>query len=344
MATLHRIVLATAGSWNNGTSSPAPQGNRAWSNETTALAERQEPTSAETPPILNPIGKGIGKFWIPSIALILLAFVVPNDAQAQRQAIPKPDYEIYGTDRYSYQEEIDGSWFTRVAERNTIYAPSNTRDEYASRIETAPEEDVPYVLKSVRATKWFRDGSFKNRFNYDVFFRWNSDGSNKRESYGEANPARYTSGKKWRVGTRVKYKYYLFDRDVKETWTYKSYVDFTATHTTGGKVTFLVTITYAVEGSDTDTTIQFPIKLSPGETTTIRLSVPGGGKWADIVGIDIMANRQPNPIQVSPQNRRASPNDVLDSLIPPDVYFGPGAPLVPRPPNKKPTPPPVNQN
>ena len=168
--------------------------------------------------------------------------------------------------------------------------------------------------------------------------------SNKRRSYGNKSPARYTSGKKWRVGTRVKYEYYLFDRDVKETWTYKSYVDFTATHTTGGKVPFLVTITYAVEGSDTDTTIQFPIKLSPGETTTIRLSVPDGGKWADIVGIDIMANRQPNPIQVSPQNRRASPNDVLDSLVPPDVYFGPGTPPVPRPPNKKPTPPPVNQN
>ena len=70
MATLHRIVLAIASSWNNGTSSPTRQGgNRAWSNETNALAERQEPTSAETPPIFNRIGKGIGKFWIP----ILLA-------------------------------------------------------------------------------------------------------------------------------------------------------------------------------------------------------------------------------------------------------------------------------
>ena len=70
MATLHRIVLAIAGSWNNETSSPAPQGgNRALRNKTNALAsafaERQEPNSAKTPPILNRIGKGIGKFWIP---------------------------------------------------------------------------------------------------------------------------------------------------------------------------------------------------------------------------------------------------------------------------------------
>ena len=74
MATLHRIVLAIASSWNNETSSPAPQGgNRALSNQTNALAsafaERQAQPSAKTPPIPNRIGKGIGKFWIP----ILLA-------------------------------------------------------------------------------------------------------------------------------------------------------------------------------------------------------------------------------------------------------------------------------
>ena len=74
MNTFHKIALALAGSLNNGTSSPAPQGgNRALSNETNALAsafaERQAQPSAKTPPILNPIGKGIGKFWIP----ILLA-------------------------------------------------------------------------------------------------------------------------------------------------------------------------------------------------------------------------------------------------------------------------------
>ena len=85
MATLHKIVLAIASSLNNGTSSPAPQGNRALSNETNALAsafaERQEPTSAKTPPILNPIGKGIGKFWI--IALAVTATVLtPSKTEA----------------------------------------------------------------------------------------------------------------------------------------------------------------------------------------------------------------------------------------------------------------------
>ena len=69
MATLQKIVLAIASSWNNGIASPAPQGNRALSNQTNALAERQEQPSAKTPPPPNRIGKGIGKFWIP----ILLA-------------------------------------------------------------------------------------------------------------------------------------------------------------------------------------------------------------------------------------------------------------------------------
>ena len=70
MATLQKIVLAIASSWNNETSSPAPQGNRASSNQTNALAERQAQPSAKTPPILNPIGKGIGKFWIPILLVI----------------------------------------------------------------------------------------------------------------------------------------------------------------------------------------------------------------------------------------------------------------------------------
>lgn len=54
MITFHKIVLAIAGLLNNGISSPAPQGNPALRNRTTALAsafaERQEPTSAKTPP------------------------------------------------------------------------------------------------------------------------------------------------------------------------------------------------------------------------------------------------------------------------------------------------------
>ncbi len=98
MATLHRIVLAIASSWNNGTSSPAPQGNRALSNQTNALAERQEPTSAETPPILNRIGKGIGKFWIPILLVIATALTTSQierveaawDSEKGQTAPPPP--------------------------------------------------------------------------------------------------------------------------------------------------------------------------------------------------------------------------------------------------------------
>ena len=75
MITFHKIVLAIAGLLNNGISSPAPQGNPALRNRTTALAsafaERQEPTSAKTPPILH----RIGKFWIPILLVIVTALM-----------------------------------------------------------------------------------------------------------------------------------------------------------------------------------------------------------------------------------------------------------------------------
>ena len=88
MATLHRIVLAIASSLNNGTSSPAPQGgNRALSNEPNALAERQAQTSAKTPPLLNQVGKGIGKFWITAI---LATAIVPTTSIEQAQAADSP--------------------------------------------------------------------------------------------------------------------------------------------------------------------------------------------------------------------------------------------------------------
>ena len=353
MNTFHKIVLAIAGSLNNGISSLAPQGgNRALINKPNALApafaERQEPTSAKTPLLLNRIGKGIGKFWIPAIALVLPAFVAPNDAQAQRQAIPKPDYEIYGKDKYTYELKINGSWHTELSKTHIIYEPSNTRDEYASYIYRMPKVDWRvfglggFPVKRLQATKWFKDGNFKNRLNRDVFFV--PPNSTTNVSYGHVNPARYTKGKEWTVGVKKEDSgFRLFSREWKKTWTYKTKVDFTANHTTGGKVNFLVTITYSIEGSAANTKTQTTISLAPGETTTLTLSVPNGSGWADIRGIDVMANRQPNPIQVSPQNRRASPDDVLDSLVPPDVYFGPGTPPVPRPPKKKPTPP-VNQN
>ena len=98
MNTFHKIVLALAGSLNNGTSSPAPQGNRALnngtsspapqgnralSNETNALAERQAQPSAKTPPIPNRIGKGIGKFWIPILlSTATVMSTIPHRASA----------------------------------------------------------------------------------------------------------------------------------------------------------------------------------------------------------------------------------------------------------------------
>ena len=354
MATLHKIVLAIASSWNNGTSSPAPQGNnRALSNEPNALAsaiaERQAQPSAKTPPFLNPISKGIGKFWIPIllvIATVLTAFLTPNDAQAQRQAIPDPDYEVYGRDKYTYEMEINGQWHRETYQSNTIYHPNDRRKEYAYHFYVVPAQHVNprskmQTIKMRQGTRWFKDGIWKNRFNYGVF----TDHPNPpfKRSFGHKYPARFKSGKVWAVGTDQILNTPLFRMHTRQTWTHRTKVALTATHTTGGKVTFLATIKYRVDDSDTDTTIQTPIELAPGETTSMTLSVPDGGTYADIKSIDVTANRPPNPPSTQRSPQRASPDDLTGRLIPPDVYFGPGIPSVPRTPKKKPTPP-VNQN
>ena len=346
MSTFHKIVLAIASSLNNGISSLAPQGgNRALSNQTNALAERQEQPSAKTPPLLN----RIGKFWIPVIALVLPAFLTPNDAQAQRQAIPKPSYEIYGKDKYTYELKINGSWHTELSKTHIIYEPGNTRDEYASYIYKMPQVDWRvfglggFPVKRLQATKWFKDGNFKNRLNRDVFFV--PPNSTTNVSYGHVNPARYTKGKEWTVGVKKEGSgFRLFSREWKKTWTYKTKVDFTANHTTGGEVNFLVTITYSIEGNAANTKTQTTISLAPGETTTLTLSVPNGSGWADIRGIDVTANRPPAPI--SPRIRGQSIGEIMDTID--DLNRGPGTgrnrrlPIA-SPPKKKPTPP-VNQN
>ena len=100
MNTFHKIVLAIAGSLNDGISSPAPQGNRALRNKTTALADRQAQASAKTPPLLHRIGKGIGKFWIPILLAIATALttsieqaqaatLTPEQIEARREALER---------------------------------------------------------------------------------------------------------------------------------------------------------------------------------------------------------------------------------------------------------------
>ena len=100
MSTFYKIVLAIASSWNNGTSSPAPQGNRALSNQTTDLAERQEPTSAKTPPPPNPIGKRIGKFWIPILLIAATALTTIPIEQVQAADSPTPVMSPSGPANY----------------------------------------------------------------------------------------------------------------------------------------------------------------------------------------------------------------------------------------------------
>ncbi len=130
MATLHKIMLAIASSWNNGTSSPAPQGNnRALSNETNALAsafaERQEQTSAKTPPIPNLIGKGIGKFWIP--ILLVTATLLSIIQIEQLEAASASTNQITRQTPPSYRSKSPTSSTNRVIppRRNTA-PPSRT--------------------------------------------------------------------------------------------------------------------------------------------------------------------------------------------------------------------------
>ena len=124
MATLQKIVLAIAGSLNNGISSPALQGgNWALSNETNVLAERQAQTSAKTPPIPNRIGKGIGKFWIP---ILLATATVLTPSIEQLEAASATTNQISRQTLPSYRSKSPTSSTNRVIPPRNTAPPSRT--------------------------------------------------------------------------------------------------------------------------------------------------------------------------------------------------------------------------
>lgn len=150
MATLQKIVLAIASSLNNGTSSPAPQGNRALSNQTNALAsaftERQAQPSAKTPSILNPIGKGIGKFWIP--LLLATATVLTTSLIEQAAAASASTNQITRQTLPSYRSKSPTSSTNRVIlpRRNTAPPLRNvapTRTSRTNQLQTPSRRRTP---------------------------------------------------------------------------------------------------------------------------------------------------------------------------------------------------------
>lgn len=111
--------------------------------------------------------------------------------------------------------------------------------------------------------------------------------------------------------------------DNKEKYKHTTHIKITAQHTSGGTEKFTVTVTYSVNGSYTRTKISNQISLAPGESTTMRLSAPGGRRnWASIISIDVRENR---PLEVLQR-------PVRSPVLMPDT-IPPGNQMPPTPPN-----------
>ena len=102
-------------------------------------------------------------------------------------------------------------------------------------------------------------------------------------------PAVEMEGKEYMVGRQVDW----ISSKRREVHTHYTWIKITAQHTTGGTKNFIVTVTYSVEGNSTRTRVSAPISLAPGQSIIRSLSVPGKGKWANILSVDIREKKKP---------------------------------------------------
>ena len=259
---------------------------------------------------------------LSAVCVVVTAVVMLTPTKTEAQ---NPTYELYGKDRTYKQSKPGGiiGWFSDWENDAytfiSVYKPGGTYEGLATKkvyygYSMDPDDDnyfLGYVHHSYKQTLHLNEGdpSFRNRYDYNR----HCDGTKysfKHQDY----PAVDMEAKEYFVGEQIV-------RTSTTTRTvYKSFtnVKITAQHTTGGTKNFTVTVTYSVEGSPTRTRVSAPISLAPGQSIIRSLSVPGKGKWANILSVDIREKKKP----AIPQPPRITPP--IDS------------PPLPSPPGRRP--------
>ena len=248
------------------------------------------------------------KKLLSTVCVVVTAVVMLTPTKTEAQ---NPTYELFGMDNVHKQSKpwsgIIGWFFDWKNDGYTIiqvYQPGGTYEGHAEKKEyygysMDPDDDnyIPgYIHHSYKKTLHMNEGdpSFRNIDDYNM----DCDGtkySYKHQDY----PAIDMEAKEYFVGEQV----VRTSTTTRKVYISLTNIKITAQHTTGGTKNFTVTVTYSVEGSSTRTRISVPISLAPGQSIIRSLSVPGKGKWANILSIDIREKKKP----AIPQPPRITP-------------------------------------
>ena len=257
------------------------------------------------------------------MCVVVTAVVMLTSTKTEAQ---NPTWELYGTDLHiKYVKRHYGLfnlfWRWRWEEYNKIkvYEPGgDIEGDAIKRVYYGYERNNPehynYVHSSHAKTVHLNSGDPNFENEYD--FHWVC-GIEKRQDQPEKKyPAVGMEAKAHVVGTITEH---VSGASNKEKYKHTTYLKVTAQHKTGGTKDFTVTVTYQVEGGYGRTKISKQISLAPGESTTMKLSVPGNREWANIISIDVRENR---PLEIPQPPRFMQP---IDSPPPPSP---PGLPII----------------
>ena len=235
------------------------------------------------------------KKLISAVCVVVTAVVMLTPTKTEAQ---NPTYELYGTDKtYKQSKPWSGiiGWFFRWKTNEytiiRVYEPGGTYEGRAENMVKYYDEDdeevIGYVARAIKETLYLNEGdpSYKN-VTYDHHIVGGGVDNMLKTISG---PAVEMESKEYFVGTQV------IRTSTTTRTVYRSFtkIKITAQHTTGGTKNFIVTVTYSVEGSSTRTRVSAPISLAPGQSIIRSLSVPGKGKWANILSVDIREKKKP---------------------------------------------------
>ena len=232
--------------------------------------------------------------------------LTPTKTEAQN-----PTWELYGMDKHiKYEKRYYGLfnlfWYWRKASQEIIKVdePGGDREGYATKTVWHYDLDSEYVgyahLEHAKTEHWNnREPSFTNVSDYIIWV-----GGEKTDHPPKKYPAVGMEGKAHVVGTITEH---VSGASNKEVYRHTTYLKVTAQHKTGGTKNFTVTVTYQVAGRYGRTKISKQISLAPDESTTMRLSAPGGRRnWATIISIDVRENR-PLEVPQPPRIQQGTP-------------------------------------
>ena len=240
------------------------------------------------------------KKLISTVCVVVTAVVMLTPTKTEAK---NPTWELYGTDTHRKQyKPYSGvlGWFYRWRTEELkiirVIQPGGNVEGYATHNVYYPYSMDPsddnyvynYVAAAYAKTKHLNSGdpNYRNIHDYHMVC-----GIGQVDQPRKEYPAVGMEAKAHMVGRQID----QISSTRREYYHYRTHIKVTDQRTTGGTKNFTLTVTYSGEGSARKTKISTPISLPPGGFILMTLDVPGRGKWASIVSIDVRENR---PLEV----------------------------------------------